>query len=190
MRMEYVFIRKENATTKITDNLSTTNPPLHFVLRKIFTNVSHNAIQLKYKTKEYAVTYRYIEHECEKIDSNADIQYLTLELDGKNKARIAEVLDTVHSRIFNHKEKENYDIIVSYDGISKYYCDRIYPMLNEFERQIRNLVFKLLTHSFGALWLEKTATQEQQDSVKAKLQIRQKSLRNQKMIEEALYDLL
>lgn len=29
--------------------------------------------------------------------------------------------------------------------------------------QIRNLIFKLLTHLFGALWLEKTATQEQQN---------------------------
>lgn len=189
MRIECVFIRKENALTKITDGISTTNPPLHLVLRKIFDNVSDDTIILKYKAKEYAVSYRYVKHECEKVESNADMQYLTIELDGKNKARVAEVLDTVHQRIFSHDEKGNYDIIVSYDGISKYYCDKIYPLLNEFERQIRNLIFKLLTRSFGALWLEKTATQEQQDNIKAKLQIRSKPLKNQRMIEEALYEM-
>lgn len=189
MRIEYVFIRKENALTKLTDKISTTNPPLHLVLRKIFTNVSDDTVTLKYKKKEYAISYQYVEHECEKVESDAEMHSLTIELEGKNKARIAEVLDTVHRSIFNHDEKKNYDIIVSYDGISKYYCDRAYPLLNEFERQIRNLIFKLLTRSFGALWLEKTATQEQQDSLKAKLQIKSKPLRNQKMIEEALYEM-
>lgn len=189
MRIEYVFIRKENATTKITDKISTTNPPLHLVLRKIFTNVSDDTITIKYKKKEYAISYQYVEHACEKVESDAEMHSLTIELEGKNKARIAEVLDTVHRSIFNHDEKKNYDIIVSYDGISKYYCDRAYPLLNEFERQIRNLIFKLLTRSFGALWLKKTATQEQQDSLKAKLQIKSKSLRNQRMIEEALYEM-
>lgn len=189
MRIEYVFMRKENAVTKITDKISTTNPPLHLVLRKIFTNVSDNTIMLKYKAKEYAVSYRYVEHECEKVVSDADMYYLTIELDGKNKARVAEVLDMVHRSIFDHNEKSNYDIIVSYDGIAKYYCDRAYPLLNEFERQIRNQIFKLLTRSFGSSWLEKTTTQEQQDNLKAKLQIRSKPLRNQKMIEEALYEM-
>ena len=159
------------------------------MLRKIFANVSDDTITLKYKAKEYSVSYRYIEHECEKIESTSDIQYLTVDLDEKNKARVAEVLDSMHQKIFSHDEKANYDIIVSYDGIAKYYCDRAFPLLNEFERQIRNLIFKMLTRSFGALWLEKTATQEQQDSLKKKLQIRLKPLRNQKMIEEALYEM-
>lgn len=62
MRIEYVFIRKENASTKIADNISTTNPPLHVVLRKVFDSVSQESINLKYKSKEYSVSYRYIEH--------------------------------------------------------------------------------------------------------------------------------
>lgn len=189
MRIEYVFIRKEKALTKIANNLSTTNPPLHVVLRKIFSNVSQDSINLKYKAKEYSVSYHYVEHECENVDSNAGIQYLTIELDGRSKSRVAEILDTIHHRIFSHDEKKNYDIIISYDGLSKYYSDRLYPLLNEFERQIRNLIFKLLTRSFGALWLEKTTTQEQQNNIKAKLQINSKPLRNQKMIEEALYEM-
>ncbi|MFV0496856.1 MAG: hypothetical protein ACK5L0_01625 [Candidatus Fimivivens sp.] len=189
MRIEYVFIRKENASTKIVDNISTTNPPLHVVLRKVFDSVSQESINLKYKSKEYSVSYRYIEHECENADINAEMQYLVIELDGKRKSRVAEVLDTVHHKIFSHDEKKNYDIIVSYDGLSKYYCDRLYPLLNEFERQIRNLIFKLLTRSFGALWLNKTVTEEQQNNIKARLQIKSEPLRNQKMIEEALYEM-
>lgn len=189
MRIEYVFIRKENTLTKIAESISTTNPLLHVVLRKIFDSVSQESINLKYKSKEYSVSYRYVEHECENADINAEMQYLVIELDGKSKSRVAEVLDTVHHRIFSHDEKKNYDIIVSYDGLSKYYCDRLYPLLNEFERQIRNLIFKLLTRSFGALWLNKTVTEEQQNNIKARLQIKSKPLRNQKMIEEALYEM-
>lgn len=189
MKIEYIFIRKENVSTKIEDNLFTTTPPLHVVLGKIFTNVSQDTINLKYKTKEYSVPYHYVEHECENDDGNSAIQYLTIELNEGRKSSIAEVLDTIHQKIFSHDEKKNYDIIISYDGLSKYYCDRLYPLLNEFERQIRNLIFKLLTRSFGALWLDITTTQEQQNNIKAKLQISSKSLRNQKMIEEALYEM-
>lgn len=102
MCIEYVFIRKENTTKKITDKLSTTKPSLHLVLSKIFGNVLNDTITLKYKTKEYQVFYRYIKHECEQAEFNSDMQYLLVELDGKNKARVAEVLDAVHHSIFSH----------------------------------------------------------------------------------------
>lgn len=84
MKIEYIFIRKENVSTKIEDNLFTTTPPLHVVLGKIFTNVSQDTINLKYKTKEYSVPYHYVEHECENDDGNSAIQYLTMELDYLN----------------------------------------------------------------------------------------------------------
>lgn len=192
MRIEYVFIRKENLATQIIENgekLFTPCPPLHVVLRKMFSKVTDSTIEVKYKAKSYQLSYNSIEHTSDDAENTADIQYLTISMDGTNKSRIAEVMDSVHKQIFAHEEKSNYDIIVSYDGISKYYCDRTYPRINEFERQIRNLIFKLLTRSFGSLWLEKTATTEQQNNIKKKLKTSSKSLRNQKMIEEALYEM-
>lgn len=65
------------------------------------------------------------------------MQYLTIELDGRSKSRIAEVLDTVHNKIFSRDEKKNYDVIIFYDRLSKYYCDRLYlpfPLNRLFNR--------------------------------------------------------
>ncbi len=189
MRIEYVFIRKEDAVTHIGQGVCMPCPPLHVVLRKIFPNVSDNTIEVKYKTQTYQLSYHSVDHQCTEGKKISEIQYLSINMEGKSKQRVAEVMNFVHQQIFVHEEKSHYDIIVSYDGISKYYCDRIYPLLNEFERQIRNLIFKLLTRCFGALWLEKTTTEEQQNDIKSKLQISSKRLRNQKMIEEALYEM-
>lgn len=101
-----------------------------FGAKQDFQNVLNDTITFKYKTKEYQVFYWYIKHECEQAEFNSDMQYLLVELDGKNKNRVAEVLDAVHHSIFSHDEKANYDIIASYDGISKYCCDRVHPLLN------------------------------------------------------------
>lgn len=82
MRIDYVLIRKVKALTKIADNLSTANSLLYVVLRKILSYVSQDFINLKYKAKKNSVSYRYVEHECESVDSNTNMQYLVIELDG------------------------------------------------------------------------------------------------------------
>ncbi|MEA1962270.1 MAG: hypothetical protein U9N81_13555 [Bacillota bacterium] len=85
--------------------------------------------------------------------------------------------------------KEQYNIILAYDGVSKYYCDRAYPDLNEFERNVRNLVFRIVTKAFGAKWLDKTATEEMKNGLKASIQTRPKTLRDERLIEAALYEM-
>jgi len=85
--------------------------------------------------------------------------------------------------------KEQYNIILAYDGVSKYYCDRAYPDLNEFERNVRNLVFRIVTKAFGTKWLDKTVTEETKDGLKASIQTRPRALRDERLIEEALYEM-
>lgn len=67
--------------------------------------------------------------------------------------------------------------------------DRTYPDLNEFERNIRNLVFRIVTKAFGTKWLGKTVTEEMKNGLKASIQTRPKALRDERLIEEALYEM-
>lgn len=117
------------------------------------------------------------------------MHYLTIEIDGQRKDRCAEILGTANQIILSAASKERYNIILAYDGVSKYYCDRTYPDLSEFERNVRNLVFRIVTKAFGAKWLDKTATEEMKNGLKASIQTRPKTLRDERLIEAALYEM-
>jgi hypothetical protein len=95
----------------------------------------------------------------------------------------------VNQAILCSEGKEQFNIILAYDGVSKYYCDRAYPDLNEFERNVRNLVFRIVTKAFGAKWLDKTTSEEMKNSLKASIQTRPKALRDERLIETALYEM-
>lgn len=189
MRIEYIFIRKNNEPVQVSEKIYTLTPPFKPFLKSLFEDVSEDSFKIKLKTREYDVFYNYTTSKSESSEIQNSIYYLTISIDGQRKERCAEILDLANKTILSAGAKEQYNIILAYDGVSKYYCDRTYPRLNEFERSIRNLVFRILTKAFGAKWLDKTATDEEKNNLKAKIQIRPKLLRDERLIEEALYEM-
>jgi hypothetical protein len=189
MRIEYIFIRKSNEPKKVAEKIYTLQPPFKPFLKGLFSDVTDSSFKVKHKSKEYTVTYYLTTCESEEADTACSMYNLTVSIDDQRKDRCAEILTSVNQAILCSEGKEQFNIILAYDGVSKYYCDRAYPDLNEFERNVRNLVFRIVTKAFGAKWLDKTTSEEMKNSLKASIQTRPKALRDERLIETALYEM-
>ncbi len=189
MRIEYIFIRKSNEPMKVTEKIYTLRPPFKPFLKGLFSDVTDSSFKVKLKSKEYTVAYHLTTCESEEADSACSMYNLTVSIDNQRKDRCAEILTSVNQAILCNEAKEQYNIILAYDGVSKYYCDRAYPDLNEFERNVRNLVFRIVTKAFGAKWLDKTTSEEMKNSLKASIQTRPRALRDERLIDTALYEM-
>jgi hypothetical protein len=189
MRIEYIFIRKSNEPVKVAEKIYTLTPPFKPILKSLFQDVSDDSFKVKLKSRDYAVSYHHTTCKSEDIDIKSPMHYLSISIEEQRKDKCAEILTSANQLILSAAGKEQYNIILAYDGVSKYYCDRAYPDLNEFERNVRNLVFRIVTKAFGAKWLDKTATEEMKNGLKASIQTRPKTLRDERLIEAALYEM-
>ncbi len=81
---------------------------------------------------------------------------------GKTKSVIIKSLETFQNTIINSEIEKDYVLIVSYDAVSEYYCNRIYPKLNELERNLRKLLFNIYTLNFGVNYYTSTVNEDLQ----------------------------
>ena len=68
--------------------------------------------------------------------------YLALNFTEETDEEIINVFEEIEEKLTNCT-KESYIMINSYDQISEYYCNKVYPMLNNFERLLRLLMFNI-----------------------------------------------
>ena len=61
-------------------------------------------------------------------------------------------------------------MIVSYDSVSEYYCNKAYPKLNKLERNLRKLLFNTYTVNFGVDYYQKTVSPDLQKKIKGVIQ--------------------
>lgn len=177
VEMKYIFIDKDEMGSQDSNVHKLDLSKIVMIkafLEEYFNNVQEQCFDVEYEHEVYTVFYRNYK---KKVGS---IQYLWLEMEEK-PVTVIKVLEYVHSIIqASESRKKNY-VICSYDGVSLYYCNRIYPLFNKFERKIRDLVFCLLTKTLGSNWYKATIEKELDNS----LHIGNKK----KLIEEALHEL-
>lgn len=146
MKMEYILINSENKRKNNDEENKIEIPNLLDFLNKNFEKVATKNLKSKtkiigtfeYNNNKYDFTIRkYTKHM---------LYYFTLnsEISKKKINKIVEV-DKKIKVIF----KEKFIVICSYDSISEYYCNRIYPKLNNFERRLRLLMFNVYTFLYG-----------------------------------------
>ena len=92
-----------------------------------------------------------------KVNSNCELTAIGL-LNDVNKKLISK----------NNCFDEFYISIISYDYISEYYCNRLFPYLNEFERKLRKLLFNVYTLNFDLEYYSATPNKELQGDIKKK----------------------
>lgn len=97
MRIEYIFIRKNNDPVKVSKKIYTLTPPFKPFLKSLFESVSADSFKVKLKSKEYAVFYHYTTCNSDSADSENSMHYLTISMDGQRKDRCAEILNLVNS---------------------------------------------------------------------------------------------
>lgn len=103
------------------------------------------------------------------ITEVVETKYLDVVVQGKTKARIVKCLEDIQKNLFDSGIRERYIDIVSYDAVSEYYCNKIYPNLNTLERNLRKLLFNIYIVHFGLDYYKATIAEGIQGKVKGKI---------------------
>lgn len=78
---------------------------------------------------------------------------------------VIDCLETVQNKMLSSGLRKHYIDIISYDAVSEYYCNRIMPLLNTFERSLRKLLYNVYVLNFGVNYHLVTVDSELRDKV-------------------------
>lgn len=107
------------------------------------------------------------------ISEVIDTIYLTVQVEGRSKAKIIGCLEQIQDKLLSLAElNEKYIPIISYDAISEYYCNKIIPKLNSLERNLRKLLFNIYIVNFGRNYYQATTSEEFQAKIKSMIHAR------------------
>jgi hypothetical protein len=171
MEMKYIFLRKMN-DIKV-ENLES---PFTLMFKTLFNNVTNNSFDIQINESFYIVKFNYAKNDI------GNTYYLTITSCG-TVAQCAKILNEVNKKLIKGPHRKEYNIILSFDSISHYYCNKIYPKFNLFERKIRELIFCILIKTFGIDWYDATFSEE------LKNELKQQGLKQSDLIERALYEM-
>lgn len=96
--------------------------------------------------------------------------YLDICVNGKTSRQVVNALEYIQNKIIDSGIEDNYIMIVSYDSISEYYCNKAYPKLNKLERNLRQLLFNTYTVNFGPDYYQTIISPELQVKIKGVIQ--------------------
>lgn len=96
--------------------------------------------------------------------------YLDICVSGKTTNQVVIALEYIHNKIVSSEIEKRYIMIVSYDSISEYYCNKAYPKLNKLERNLRKLLFNTYTVNFGVNYYQTTVSPDLQNKIKGVIQ--------------------
>lgn len=96
--------------------------------------------------------------------------YLDISLSRESNELSIQALEDIHKKITDSEIEKNYIMIISYDSISEYYCNKAYPQLNELERNLRRLLLNTYTLNFGTEYYQTTLNKELQEKIKGVIQ--------------------
>lgn len=172
MQVKYIFLRKNKKDGDKEDSSLT----IREMFKLLFINVTKDSFNLKIDNNIYKVQYKNSNRR------NGNTYYLSLLVEG-TQFQCAGILNEVNSLLTKGAHRKNYNIILSFDGVSLYYCNKIYPKFNLFERKMRELIFNILVKAFGIDWYDATISSE------LKAELAAKGLKQSDLIERALYEM-
>lgn len=96
--------------------------------------------------------------------------YLDICVSEQTNNKAVQALANIQNKITNSGIEDRYVMIISYDSISEYYCNKAYPKLNKLERNLRKLLLNTYTVNFGAEYYQTTIAPELQNKIKGVIQ--------------------
>jgi len=185
MRIEYVLIEKQDDKQQ-----KPSKARIMAFLRNRFPDISKNTIYIQGKRKKFEIEY-YITC-CSATDDGSidNIYNIILEPKHNDKGKCAELLECANSKIVELVNTDKkYHIVIASDGLSEYFCNKAFPKYQHFERQLRHLIFKVVTKAYGNMWTEATFPKELKKELKEKVRTTGNNTREEVLIEESLHEM-
>lgn len=160
------------------------------LIKKEFPDLDSSNITVQPSRKVFNLEYSIGTEKTTESDNKDIVYHITVSSDHPEKSRQAELLEFFHKKyevVFS--QRKEYHLIVAYDGVSEYYCNKVYPKFQHFERQLRHLVFKIVTKAFGSSWAKKTIEKEMKKRLKNNVNPKDGSSKDDVLIEQALYEM-
>ena len=125
-------------------------------------SINSGSFVVKNNSKEETVLFKYYS-----VWGN---YYLDIIVNASNKKTIVNSLNSVNNILMSKGNvfDKHYISIISYDYISEYYCNKLFPFLNEFERKLRKVLFNVYTLNFNLNYYAATPNKELQDNIEKK----------------------
>lgn len=175
LQNSYIFLgnpyKKEVPQTKVEGNTIVLNigKNLYSYIKDKFPGIVRNdESDIIYKNK-YSMDLEY-EDICCKVEyiitEVVGTEFLDVIVEGKSKATIIKGLEYIQSELFDSGIGEDYVDIITYDAVSEYYCNKMYPKLNALERNLRKLLFNIYIVNFGRDYYKMTIDEAIQKKIK------------------------
>ena len=178
LTQNYIFLQKESKN----ENEIVYKPSFNSLFNRLFDNI--------HKDEMNSTIYKavYVKDTFDpKCLASIDIytvkpnSYLNITVESPTKSKAIKELEEFHKQINNCRElNDSYVIIVSYDAISEYYCNKIYPKINKMERLLRRLCFNIYIFNYGNDYFTKTIDDNLQEEIKKRINNKSKKIRLQR----------
>lgn len=171
----YIFLKRNNKDQETTKNdnkiVFRLTPSIKSLLKKTFENIKFDnresedfnsgKFTIKKGNKDVEILFKYY--------SVMGNYYLDIIVEDKNVLSAVSILNKINDILFakNNFFDEFYVSIISYDYSSEYYCNKLYPYLNEFERKLRKLLFNIYTLNFNLDYYNSMPMEEVKNNIKA-----------------------
>lgn len=176
LQNSYIFLKNPHAGNEIINNNSEDGTLVLTVGKNLYSYIKASFPQMV-KVDGYGNIYKkkFVANlQFDKVTCNAefiitevvDTKYLDIVVKGKNKSQIVKCLEHIQYTLLTSGIRERYIDIVSYDAVSEYYCNKIYPKLNTLERNLRKLLFNIYIVNFGRDYYKATVGEELQGKIK------------------------
>ncbi|MGN0482322.1 MAG: hypothetical protein ACI4HI_02100 [Lachnospiraceae bacterium] len=142
---------------------------------ELYENVSDDEIIVCPRKKSFTIKYKL-------SSKKSNMLFLKLSCN-ESASKSAEALSYVIGSFQKGQHRKDWNIVVTYDEASQYYCCKLMDGFGKFERKTRELVYTTLIKMFGVEWYSKSFQTEMENQLKSK------NLSPTAMIERALNEL-
>ncbi|MCI8507969.1 MAG: hypothetical protein HFJ06_05345 [Lachnospiraceae bacterium] len=145
IKMSYITVAKE-----------TTDVSLENIIKKALSKdciTTENGQRLTIDGKEYLFYQRIHQEE------GTTQCYVEITSQGRIKDVIY-VLTYLDNIICRSEIVKYYQVITDYDGLSQYYCEKLYPKYATFERTLRSILYIILIKIYGLGWYDEVVNKD------------------------------
>ncbi len=176
LQNSYIFLKNPYAQDENNNNRSedgtvvlTVGKNLYSYIKASFPTVSKFEGYGNFYKRKYITDLQFGKVSCQVefiITEVVDTKYLDVIVKGNTKSQIVKCMEHIQYTLLTSGVRERYIDIISYDVVSEYYCNKIYPKLNTLERNLRKLLFNIYIVNFGRDYYKATVGEELQGKIK------------------------